>query len=229
VRFKLRKKLSEYRVIILDMDGTLYYQFPLRVWMSLVLFWYYLFHPMRIKELSIFMAFRKLRESECLIYSDDFEKQQYEILSERFHVTPEIIKEIVDRWMQEKALKYVHLFRDKKLLKYICRLKNNGTKLVLYSDYPVEKKLQALFPLEVDYCFCALDKEIGCLKPNPKGIRHIVKTVDEPVEQIVFIGDRYKKDGKSAESVGMDYLILDRNPIKKWRRLRNQYKLKIRC
>jgi HAD superfamily hydrolase (TIGR01549 family) len=216
MRLKLRQNLSEYKVILLDMDGTLYYQFPLRICMAFTLLGYYVLRPTKIKELLILRAFRRLRESDRLTDCENFEQKQYEILSTRFKVSHEQVENIIYRWMQEKPLKYVRIFRDKKLLRQMQRLRNSGIKLVLYSDYPVEKKLQVLYPFGVDYSFCASDAEINCLKPDSKGIRKIIEILNEPVGNMVFIGDRYEKDGQCAENVGMDYIILGKNPIMRY-------------
>jgi hypothetical protein len=67
-------------------------------------------------------------------------------------------------------------------------LRNNGVKIIVYSDYPAAKKLEML-RFEVDHCFCASDPEINCLKPDIKGIQQIIAVVQEPVAQMLFIGD----------------------------------------
>jgi FMN phosphatase YigB (HAD superfamily) len=115
--------------------------------------------------------------------------------------------------MQEKPLRYISLFRDKKLICLIRQLRERGAKIVVYSDYPAKQKIEALRDLAVDYYFCADDKIIQCLKPETRGLANIVRAIGELVEYAVFIGDRCEKDGKCAEGIGMDYIILDKNPI----------------
>jgi FMN phosphatase YigB (HAD superfamily) len=78
----------------------------------------------------------------------------------------------------------------------------------VYSDYPLEEKLEALLPFKPDFAFSANDAEINCLKPNKKGLSHIVNVLKLPVEDIVFIGDRFEKDAVCAKQTGMDYIIL---------------------
>jgi FMN phosphatase YigB (HAD superfamily) len=127
--------------------------------------------------------------------------------------------------MQEKPLRYISLFRDRKLICLIRRLREGGAKIAVYSDYPVKRKIAVLRDLTVDYCFCADDNVIQCLKPEAQGLKNMVRIIGEPVEYAVFIGDRYEKDGKCAEGVGMDYIILDKNPIL---RNSNLYKKELR-
>ncbi|GHT82391.1 hypothetical protein FACS1894137_01190 [Spirochaetia bacterium] len=191
MRYILRKKLREYRLIILDMDGTLYYQIPLRICMVFELLVYYTIHFKNIKDLFVLAGFRKSYNKGRL---------------------PEA-NPLVDYWMQERPLKYIHIFRDNKLLDLIQYLKNEGTLIALYSDYPLAKKISVLHPFATDFSFCASDSDINCLKPDVKGLKRILEVLNKPVEDAVFIGDRYDKDGKCAEGMGMDYIILDKNPI----------------
>jgi FMN phosphatase YigB (HAD superfamily) len=188
---RLHKTLYEYRLIILDMDGTLYYQMPLRLCMCIELMLYYTVHLCRISELVMLYKFRKSYGNGVL------EKGDY----------------IIEYWMQEKPLRYISLFRDKKLLSLIRRLREQGTKIAIYSDFPVQKKLTALPDLTTDYVFCAADPVIQCLKPDPVGLKNILLLTGEASANSLFIGDRYEKDGKCAENAGVDYIILDNNPI----------------
>jgi len=186
-----RKKLQEYRLIILDMDGTLYYQFPLRFCMCIELAFYYAVHIWRIPELFALGRFRKNYEKGIL------EKE-----------TPVVIY-----WMREKPLRYIALFRDRRLLCLVRQLREHGAKIAVYSDYPVREKIAVLSGLTADYSFCSSDAAIQCLKPDPKGLKNILRITGITAEISLFIGDRYEKDGKCAENAGMDYIILDNNPI----------------
>lgn len=198
MKYTLRKNLYDYRAVILDMDGTLYYQFPLRICMVAELLWYYLTRIRRIGELFMLRRIRKLRENGILTDIDP----------------------LFAYWLEEKPLPYIYRFRDKKLLRLIQTLRERGAKIAVYSDYPAERKIGALRDLTVDYHFCADDAVIRCLKPDPAGLKNIIGIIGEPAETIVFVGDRYEKDGKCAEGAGMDYLILDVNPLSRHKNLK---------
>jgi FMN phosphatase YigB (HAD superfamily) len=58
MKYHLRKKLSDYRAIIFDFDGTLYYQAPLQVCMAFELAVYYLVHIARVRELFMLRSYR---------------------------------------------------------------------------------------------------------------------------------------------------------------------------
>jgi HAD superfamily hydrolase (TIGR01549 family) len=191
MKYMVQKRLRDYRAIILDMDGTLYYQYPLRVCMLFELAWYCLTHVWNIKEVCMLYRYRKSHEQGHLLAGNT----------------------AVDYWMQEKPLKYIRRFQDKKLVALAQHLQHKGAKIVVYSDYPVAKKLAVLRPFTADFMFCGSDPAIQCLKPDTKGLNHIITTLKEPVENILFIGDRYEKDGKCAEALGMNYIVLDKNPL----------------
>jgi HAD superfamily hydrolase (TIGR01549 family) len=193
MKFILHKKLHEYRAIILDMDGTLYYHFPLKICMAFELLCYYALHIRRFRDLITLILFRKSRESGVLNAGNA----------------------IVDYWMHEKPLAYIHLFRDKKLLALTREFRHRGAKIVVYSDYPAVKKIEALHPFQADFVFHAADAAIQCLKPNVKGLQHILSVIKEPSADTVFIGDRYEKDGKCAKALGMDYVILHGDPLRR--------------
>jgi HAD superfamily hydrolase (TIGR01549 family) len=198
------KKLYEYRAIILDMDGTLYYHFPLKICMAFELLCYYTAHINQFKDLIRLIMFRISREAGIISDEDS----------------------VIDYWMQEKPLKFIRLFKDKRLLGLMQYLHSQGIKIAVYSDYPVDKKIEALQPFNVDFSFHAADSAIQCLKPDVKGLKYIVKVIKEPVENILFIGDRYDKDGKCAESIGMDYIILYSDLLRRnlfYRSVRNEY------
>jgi FMN phosphatase YigB (HAD superfamily) len=152
---------------------------------------YYLTHIRRIGELSLLRNVRKSREAGILTAIDP----------------------VFAYWLEEKPLRYLYLFRDRKLLSFIQTLRERGAKTAVYSDYPAERKLRAFRGFTADYCFCADDALIRCLKPESSGLKTIAGVLGETAEDIAFIGDRYEKDGKCAEAAGIDYLILDGNPI----------------
>jgi len=189
MKASLRKEITDYKALVLDMDGTLYYQIPVRICMAFELFFYHIFHLNKISDISAIYKYRKRNESGELF------KQDANIAV----------------WMQKKPQKYVRFFRDKKLIKFAEKMQKRGSKTVIYSDYPLKEKLEALLPFNPNFAFSSDNVEIQCLKPNNKGLLHIVDVLKLPVEDIVFIGDRFEKDAACAKQTGMDYLVLSRN------------------
>jgi FMN phosphatase YigB (HAD superfamily) len=164
------------------MDGTLYHQFPVRACMAVSLAVYYIFRLNRLREVFEIKRFRRAIESGAL----------------------EPAEGVVKYWMEEAPLKYIKMFKNNKLLSFIENQKQRGAVIVVYSDHPVKEKCAAI-NLNADYTFCALDKQINCLKPDANGLKYIVNILNLDTKDIVYIGDRYKKDGLCAASGGIDY------------------------
>jgi len=199
---------SNKRAIILDLDGTLYYQMPVRLCMALRLalqcFW-----PGGLRTLRLILAARKLYEQGL------GETERIAALAERFHISVKAVQSIIHVWMVEKSLPFVRLFRDRRLIADMERASQSGIKLIVLSDYPVAEKLTAL-GFQPDAAYSAL--ELGCLKPCPDGLRRVLKDLELTPEDCLFVGDRMDKDGRLAENIDMDYVILPRHYCK--RRLR---------
>ena len=53
------------------------------------------------------------------------------------------------------------------------------------------------------------DACIGCMKPDPKGLKVILDTLGCDSVDAVMIGDRYEKDGLAAQRNNVDYVIVD--------------------
>ena len=190
-----KKSIEDYQTIILDMDGTLYFQLPLRVCMAFSLGIYYLIHFYRMKELFLIKKFRQLREAGHLAEADNLASGK--------------MKQRLEFWIYEYPLRFVCLFRDKKLVAKMNGLKRQGTKIIVYSDYDPKDKIKAV-GLEVDGYFYPGDSIVKCLKPDSSGLESILRHIGEKASDALFIGDRYEKDGLCAMGVQMDYIILNR-------------------
>lgn len=203
----LRKKITDYDIYIIDMDGTLYYKKPLRLAMMRMLVGHYLIRVHRWKELMIIWDYRKLREDHELLKHEAFEQIIRQQLADVYHCTMEQVDEVIEEWMFRRPLAALWQARDVRLSAFIEQMRAAGRRVYLYSDYPVENKKDALH-LDVDGCFWPKGDDIVYLKPNPQGICHILACAQANPMQAVMIGDRYEKDGICAKEAGVDYLIL---------------------
>jgi len=199
---------SNKRATILDLDGTLYYQMPVRLCMALLLA-LQCFLPSGLRTLRLILAARKLYEQSL------GETERISVLAERFHIGVEAVQTMINEWMVEKPLPFVRLFRDRRLIADMEWARQHGIMLIVLSDYPVAEKLTAL-GFRPDSAYSA--QELGCLKPCPDGLLRVLKDLGLTPQDCLLIGDRVDKDGRLAENIGMDYVILPRNYFK--RRLR---------
>ncbi|MCR5304680.1 MAG: HAD hydrolase-like protein [Lachnospiraceae bacterium] len=200
-------ELERYKLIIADMDGTLYYQKPVRAAMGLKLFCAVLKGGARgLKELVIIYRYRKIREEEDL-------KQDLicERLAKRYGMSPGDVRKIAVRWLQEIPLSVLPAHRDRVLCEKLLDLKARGRDVAVYSDYPASDKCRALGLSDIPSWHSDM-ADIGEMKPSPKGIRYLMDRygVTDPGEVLV-IGDRESRDGGSADAAGTDKLILPRD------------------
>ena len=105
VKMHIEKNLKEYKAVIFDLDGTLYFQNQLRIRMAIRLLGYYAFHPFQIKDLMLLRKFRLVREKwdtwrvpeEWKTWSMD--QAQYEYVAKKMKSTRERVERIVEKWM----------------------------------------------------------------------------------------------------------------------------------
>lgn len=200
----MKKRMSCYGLILFDMDGTLYFQRPLRLEMGARLASYYLLRPHRIKELLALKKYRQLRERVGGAFDP---VSLYEEAGQGYHMTADRTEAVIQRWMYRMPYRILKKYRDDGLWALIRILQEEGIRTAVYSDYPARGKMEAL-EMEFPYCFCGEDPLIRSLKPDPKGILKIMEQFDVKKEDVLMVGDRLVKDGAAAAAAGVDYLIL---------------------
>ena len=207
----MRRDLNDYERYVFDLDGTLYDQPRLRLIMAVRLVLYYALHPLAVKELFILQHFRKVKDGWTLSSSED------DIISKVAAdkgTDTESVRKIVRRWIYDNPLSAMEKTRDDKLLGWIRTLRQNGKKVMIFSDYPAKDKLGAL-GITVDGIYDPDDERIDELKPSPKGLKVIMEDTGTGADHILMIGDREEKDGQSADACGIDHLILPRKVRKR--------------
>lgn len=203
----MRKKLSDYSVYIFDLDGTLYDQPRLRIMMAVRLAMYYVLHPFSIRQLYILQYFRKVKDSWT---GSSSEEEIIKKVASDIKTDADSVRMIVRKWIYEEPLDVIAKTKDEQLAGWIGKLRGSGKKVVIFSDYPTNDKLEAL-GIQSDGQYCTLDPRIDALKPSPKGLFVIMEDLGVSAEDMLMIGDRAEKDGKSAKAAGVDCLILERH------------------
>lgn len=203
--------MKEYKLVIFDMDGTLYYQRPLQLRMALILGGFYFLHPWRGKELLILRKYRQIREN---FYEKDekagVEQAVLEETAAQTKTDVRIVAEITKHWMQERPLGILHRFRDPEAVGLLKLCQEQDMITAVYSDYPVEEKMRVL-GLTCQGSFSGCDSQINCFKPDPKGIQYIMDFFQVKPEETLMVGDRVEKDGLAAQSAGADFCFLSKH------------------
>jgi putative hydrolase of the HAD superfamily len=197
---------GKYSALVVDLDGTLYFQNPVRLCMAISILFFCITHPFKWQEIFLIRSYRKL-------YSNSVNHlERCSLLARQYHLHTNQVEDIVQKWMVERPIPFVRKFRDKRLIPLLENCRALGIKIFVYSDYPVSDKLKAI-GFAPDAAYSADD--VGCLKPSPDGLLHILKENAAKASECLFIGDKFEKDGKCAENTGMDYYIIPQSRFKR--------------
>ena len=207
----MRKDINDYSLYVFDLDGTLYDQPRLRMIMAVRLVMYYIHHPFSVKDIMILQHFRKVKDARVSGSSDE---EVIKTVAENKNTDIERVRRIVGKWIYDDPLSALSKVKDTKLIAWIGELRASGKKVVIFSDYPVKDKLDAM-SVTVDGMYDPKDPRIDEQKPSPKGLSVIMQDTGIAAGDILMIGDRMEKDGMSAKAAGVDCLILERNVSKR--------------
>ncbi|MFT3903263.1 MAG: HAD family hydrolase [Niabella sp.] len=194
-------------LVIFDLDGTLYDQKKLRKKMAREILCFLLRYPWRFREIFIVGRFRKERESRAGYSCPDLDRVQYEWVATGMSISFERVKSVVDKWIFSAPLKYLSSCTFPGVRDFIEKLRERGVQTAIYSDYEVDSKMKAI-GLSLDYHVASTDPRVNSFKPRPNAVIHICRQAGVPLQNVLFIGDRYIRDGKCAENAGVHYLIL---------------------
>jgi FMN phosphatase YigB (HAD superfamily) len=195
------------QAVIFDVDGTLYDQAKIRLFMVRDMVTCALRQQGRIAELKILWRFRKMREKYGAEAAADLESQQYVWAAQAARVSPEKVREVVTEWMFERPLPFLRSCRYPEAAALFAQCQRQGIPIGVFSDYPAQDKLQAL-GLTAQVVVSATCAEVNRLKPDPTGLLVAAAKLGAPAPQCLFIGDQEAKDGACARRAGMPYLIL---------------------
>ena len=196
---------DKIKLVIFDVDGTLYNQNKLRFSMLCEM----LKHTLMKRDFSIFLIikhYRTLREDFGNKEIYDFEIALINKTSQLSGYSEKKIREVINEWIEIRPLKYLINARYNGLEELFQALRENKKSIGILSDYKAIAKLNAL-KLEADIIVSAQDDEVKMLKPNPKGLNYIMKQAGVMTSETILIGDRDERDGLAARRAGTHFLI----------------------
>jgi HAD superfamily hydrolase (TIGR01549 family) len=202
---------------LVDLDGTLYRQQPVRLAMALELV---VCGPHRIR---LVQAFRRVQEELRTEISPAPAFADAPRLGARAAQTPydeqlrraaEVVGQPIDsirpllrHWMEERPAKWLRMFRRQSLLSEIAEFRAAGGKTALVSDYPAQAKLAGMGIRELFDLVVASGEPGGpaTLKPSPEGYLLAAERLEVSPADCLVIGDRQDADGEAATRARMKF------------------------
>lgn len=200
------------RAVIVDVDGTLYRQGPLRRAMLWRLLRAHLTAPgAGVRTLRALRAYRRAQEALRERRGDvsDLAFAQIEHACRASGVPARELGACVARWMESEPLGLVAACRRDGVVEFLRAARGRGLRLGVFSDYPPGPKLVALGVAGLfDVVVSAQDPEVRRFKPHPRGLEVTARLLGVEPGQAVYIGDRPETDAVAARAAGMACAIL---------------------
>ena len=204
------------KLIVFDVDGTLYSSNVLRILIFIEIFLYLLVFPYKFREIHYLWYFRKNRQHLSNLKSYNLSDKEYMNQNSKINLSSDSRKAIVEKWIMQKPLKYLKYLKYREITNFLDFLKNNKINYVFYSDYPISSKLNAM-NIKYEKYYHANQETINVLKPNLKGIKIILSDFNIKSSECLIVGDRDDIDGilaKEAKTLFINY-PKNKNMLKK--------------
>jgi len=204
---------AQYDAWLVDLDGTLYTQRWVRLAMAVELV---LFGQSAIKTLRQFRhEHEAMREEQnagralATTHASPFAGQLART-AEKLGVPVTEVERVVQSWMVERPGKWISRFARHKLLEELRAFKAQGGRTALVSDYPAERKIDALGVRASFDVIVANGEAHGPrrLKPDPEGYLHAAELLKVQPGRCLVIGDRDDADGEAARAAKMSFRLV---------------------
>ena len=190
--------LGEIDAVAFDIDGTLYRNkdFYTRV------FPHYLAH------LRFFNKYNQVRKE---LRADPQNDQGYKnllavqncLLAKKLCCSEEEAEALLDKIVYSGLKKYFARIKAcKNAPGLIQKLRAQGKKIALLSDFPPEQKGE-IWGIKKDCDVILGTEEIGALKPSPVPFKVLAEKLGLPAERILYVGNSHSYDVETPASMGM--------------------------
>lgn len=190
-----------YKLVIFDLDGTLYDKRGLSLRMVLHAPW----------DICKMLRERKVRASMKGAWLGD-EHSFYDEFFKRLTKDFKLNIEGNMNWYYDRYLPLMAKLIGKYqpigdwVMPFIEECQAKGVKMVVLSDYErAKEKLRALGIDDTCFDWVVTSSDLGGLKPAPELMYHVAERMGVAVEDCLVIGDREDTDGEMARAVGADF------------------------
>jgi putative hydrolase of the HAD superfamily len=198
---------------LVDLDGTLYKQRWVRLAMAaelLLLGW---------SALPVLRRFRHEQEAQreelmagtaLAVSHDSPYAAQLARTASALSIPVDRVERIVVDWMFVRPKKWIRRFSNDRLLAELRAFKAQGGKTALVSDYPAQRKLEALNAPGLFDVVVASGELNGPrrLKPDPEGYLRAAELLQVDPSRCLVIGDRDDADGAAARAGNMAFRLV---------------------
>ena len=192
--------MKMYKLVVFDLDGTLYDKRGLSLRMVLHAPW----------DVVKMWAERQTRARMKGLWlgTENFVQTYNEQLAQRIGCSPLQAKEWYEPHYMPLMVKLIGKYQPLGgwVLPFVQDCQQRGIKMVVLSDYGFAKeKLQALGlePSLFDWVVSA--PELGGLKPAAELMHHVAERMGVAIEDCLVIGDREDTDGEMARRIGAQF------------------------
>jgi phosphoglycolate phosphatase/putative hydrolase of the HAD superfamily len=209
------------QAIVTDVDGTLYDQKQLRWRMLGALARAHLARPyLGWKTFRCLSAFRRAQEEIRWKSANDNPHvlAQFTRAEEVTGYPADFVRAVVARWMEEEPLAYIPSVAFLDARTFFSWAAGRGLRLAALSDYPLERKLQALGLADLFELAVSPKDDPGLrFKPDRAMLEYILRRLGVPADRALYVGDRTEIDGAVAKAIGALGVILSPAGQSGWR------------
>ena len=191
--------------VAFDVDGTLYPNSSM----------YLRSIPFALTHLRLLRAYSNIRRQIRTIRPiEDFPALERTLLSKELGISEKRAAKLIETTIHGV---WESVFDTVKPYRYVRTaiewIRDNGMKVAVSSDFPVETKLRRL---GLDDLFeCSLwSASSGYLKPHPEPFTALVECFGVPAESVLYVGNSYDYDVVGSRASGMRSAHLRRRPLR---------------
>lgn len=208
---------SNLSAVLLDVDGTLYDQRPLRFRMLGELLRLPLSQGIgrARRTWRAISAFRKTLEGlRELPPGSNIAAHRYARAAARAGIDEGELREIVEEWMFSRPLRWIERSARPGMREFVEWMAGTGRRVGVLSDYASSRKLEALgIDRTVKLRLCCDDADIDAFKPHPHGFLRASTIWQLPPIKVLYVGDRPSVDAMGAKAAGMPCAILGKSGL----------------
>ncbi len=198
------------KAVIVDVDGTLYRQGPVRRYVFTRLILFGIQQPVTAwKTIRVLRTYRKAQEELRRGGEPGSARLQVEYVVRKTGYSKDFVDRSIEHWMHVVPGPAVAQARYKGVAEFLQWAGGQQIRLAVLSDYEARGKLRALGLAGVfSEVLSAQDDDVGVFKPAPLGLQTALRRLGVKADEALYVGDRVDVDGAAAAAAGIRGIVL---------------------